>query len=153
MFKEIIITKMIKEKGAVDIKLSISNIAVDAIEMKWDSLAFADNKDIFIMAEAEGYVFELVTNGEVRILKDNGTGEVMYNNTNVQEIKELVVSKEIYTDEYIIDANNWFALGFGRKLDDGRYNIEDDVIFEDTPDTIDSLIEIIVKHVCSCLKR
>lgn len=154
MFKEVNMLKMRNGKE-VPVKLFIYNSIQDAINCKWDSLVFGSNEDSFISLDYEGYCFSLVTNGDIAVTDVNNG--INYTNSDFKNLKELAISEEIYSDNYIIDSSNSFQIEYGSIIRKDRELIEferihEPINFNEKPRTENELIDIFVNHAFSILE-
>lgn len=148
--KELVITKNIMGVDT-DIQISIAPQAYEAIEFGWDSLAFASNDDEFITVKANGFICDLVTNGEVCITKNYDDGFKL-TNEHYSEIRELVKTGQLNCEDYNIDNNNWFAILTGRIINENEYHMEDDILLQTEPRSIEELINIMIESIATVIK-
>lgn len=123
----------------VNFNVTVFDEAEDAIsKFSLDSLAFASNEDSFISVEVDKYCFSLVTNGVVEVNKLDGNKVIeTYSNSDFDVLKNLVQSKEIYTNQYEIVSSNSFQVEYGVIKDkDG-----DVVTFDRIDEPVDFVLE------------
>lgn len=135
----------------VDFTIEVFDEAIDAVSrFNFDSLAFASNEDNFICAEADRYIFSLVTNGEVEINKIDGDNVVeTYSNGDFNVLKELVENKKVYAAPYEIVDSNLFQIEYGiienRDGDVVTFDrIGEPVNFDVQPHNLEDLIDFFV---------
>lgn len=134
------IEKKVILKEGLEAKLTIYPVAQLAIDKGWESLYFSSNNETFATIETEDKIITLVTNGEVKLIKEGSDTLV---NCNQDEIRALIDTKKDIELEIGYDflLNNWFSLMYGtiEKDKPEQFSFYDDFVYESEDESVEKL--------------
>lgn len=148
----VVFKRMISDsKGnSEEAKITIYKKEADlAILSGWDSLVFADNETWFANITIGNRSMDLGTSGTVDIR--DSENEMIFSNRDWKELGDKLL-REGYLDDdkYNISNNNWFSLllANGKPNSNGEleYETYDDVVFEETPNSILELADTLAVY-------
>lgn len=140
----------------VEVLIVINKEAFEkAVKSNWDSFVFADNDTEIAYLKIGAYVYPLYVTGDI-LIKDLINNKE-YTNKDSKLLEKLALSKELYDEsKFEIINNNWFNILISCEAkiqEDGAmlYHSYEDIVFEETPTTIEELAEILISKTVSSM--